>query len=164
MRTREEETERLSKTQKKKTALSLQDLGERLVKLSDEKLKNIDLPEDVLDAVRLAKTIKKHIPLNRQMQFIGTLMRKYDPAPIREFLDTMEEGSHKRTAESKKNEKWRDDLVAGNDALIEEILAERPQMDRRELTGLVRQAREERVKKNPTPKAFRALFRCLNKT
>jgi len=81
---------RLSRTQKKNAALSLQDLGERLVKLSDEQLKQIGLSADVLAAVKAAKTITKHGPLNRQMQYIGSLMRLYDPAPVKEFLDVLE--------------------------------------------------------------------------
>jgi ribosomal 50S subunit-associated protein YjgA (DUF615 family) len=92
----EEQSVRLSKTQKKKAALSLQDLGERLVKLSDVQLNRIDLPGDVLTAVKAAKAIKKHNPLSRQMQYIGTLMRKYDPTPIREFLDALERGNRPR--------------------------------------------------------------------
>lgn len=83
---------RLSRTQKKKAALSLQDLGERLVKLSVEQLSRIGLTEDVLKAVKAAKAIKKHGPLDRQMQYIGSLMRKYDPAPVREFLDALDRG------------------------------------------------------------------------
>lgn len=85
-----EQQVRLSRTQKKNAALSLQDLGERLVKLSDEHLKQIGLSGDVLAAVKAAKTINKHGPLNRQMQYIGSLMRLYDPAPVREFLDVLD--------------------------------------------------------------------------
>jgi ribosome-associated protein len=88
----EEQPARLSKTKKKEAALSLQDLGERLVKLSNEQLAQIDLPEAVLAAVKAAKTIKKHNPLSRQMQHIGSLMRKHDPAPVREYLDALEQG------------------------------------------------------------------------
>jgi ribosome-associated protein len=106
----EEQPVRLSRTQKKKAALSLQDLGERLVKLSDEQLKRIDLPGDVLAAVKTAKTIKKHNPHNRQMQYIGTLMRKHDPAPVREFLDALEQGNRKQTAKVKQNDKMTDEL------------------------------------------------------
>ena len=36
--------EPLSRTEKKNAALSLQDLGEQLVKLSNEQLRSIDLP------------------------------------------------------------------------------------------------------------------------
>jgi ribosome-associated protein len=87
-----EQLVRLSKTQKKKAALSLQDLGERLVNLSDEQLKQIGLTEDILKAVKAAKTIKKHGPFDRQMQYVGSLMRKHDPAPVREFLDALDQG------------------------------------------------------------------------
>jgi len=91
----------LSRTQKKKAALSLQELGERLVKLSDEQLKQIGLPGEVLTAVREAKTIKKHGPLHRQLQYIGALMRTYDPAPVREFLEALDRGNRKQAAKSK---------------------------------------------------------------
>jgi ribosomal 50S subunit-associated protein YjgA (DUF615 family) len=97
-----EQPARLSKTQKKKAALSLQDLGERLVKLSNEQLKQIGLPEDVLAAVKAAKAITKHGPLSRQLQYIGSLMRKYDPAPVREFLDALERGTAGRPRNSSK--------------------------------------------------------------
>jgi len=94
----EEPQVRLSRTQKKKAALSLQELGERLVKLSDEQLTRIDLPGDVLTAVKTAKAIKKHVPLSRQMQYLGTLMRKYDPAPVREFFDALKRGARRQPA------------------------------------------------------------------
>ena len=97
-----QEEVRLSKTQKKQAALSLQDLGERLVKLSNEQLEQLDLPEDVLAAVKAAKTIKKHNPLSRQMQYIGSLMRKHDPAPVRECLDALERGNPRQAAKSSK--------------------------------------------------------------
>ena len=89
---REEQPARLSRTQKKKAALLLQDLGERLVKLTDEQLDQIGLAEDILKAVKLAKTIKKHGPFDRQMQYVGSLMRKYDPAPVQEFFDALDRG------------------------------------------------------------------------
>ena len=87
-----EQPVRLSRTQKKKAALSLQDLGERLVKLPDEQLGQVGLPGDLLAAVKAAKTIKKHCPRNRQMQYIGCLMRMYDPSPVKEFLDALDRG------------------------------------------------------------------------
>lgn len=89
----EEQPARLSKTQKKKAALSLQALGERLVKLTDEQLDRIGLAEDILKAVKAAQTIKKHGPRDRQMQYIGSLMRQYDPAPAQAFLDALDRGT-----------------------------------------------------------------------
>jgi len=49
----------------------------------------------------LAKTINKHCPLDRQMQYIGSLMRKHDPAPIREFLDSWEKRKGRTPAKPK---------------------------------------------------------------
>lgn len=100
-----EQPVRLSKTQKKRTALSLQDLGERLVELSDKQLGQIDLPEEVLAAVKAAKIIKKHTPRKRQMQHIGALMRKCDPAPVREFLEALEQGNQQLAGKSEQNTK-----------------------------------------------------------
>lgn len=84
----------LSKTQKKKDALSLQALGERLVHLSAHQIKGIDLPATLYQAVILAKTLKKHGALDRQMQHIGALMRKSDPQPIQDALRRIELGNH----------------------------------------------------------------------
>jgi len=156
--------EPLSKTQKKKEALLLQETGERLVKLSAEQLKKIDLPANMFNAVILAKKISKHGGLARQMQYIGTLMRKHDPKPIQDALQRIEEGGLTQSTEHKMAEKWRDELIAGNDQLIEEISAKLPHADKQHLMNLVRKAREDQVEKNLGPKAARALFRYLHKT
>ena len=149
-----------SKTEKKKDAIVLQDLGEKLVKLPDEQLKGIDMPEELSNAVRQAKTIKSHGALKRQMQFIGTLMRKIDSAPVREAIDGIEQGNYKKTIEFKETERYRDELMAGNKELMDEILLKYPSADRQQLSQLVRNALKER-KDNKPPKAFRALFRYL---
>ena len=149
-----------SKTEKKKDAIALQDLGEKLVKLPDEQLKGIDMPEELSNAVRQAKTIKSHGALKRQMQFIGTLMRKIDSAPVREAIDGIEQGNYKKAIEFKETERYRDELMAGNKELMDEILLKYPSADRQQLSQLVRNALKER-KDNKPPKAFRALFRYL---
>ena len=149
-----------SKTEKKREAEAKQDLGAKLVKLSSEQIKNIDMPEDLLKAVKEAKSIKSHIALRRQMQFIGTIMRKIDPEPIQEAIDDIEQGNYKKAMEFKQTEKWRDKLIAGNKELMEEILAKYPLADRQKLSQLVRNAIKEKAANKP-PKAFRVLFRYL---
>jgi len=156
--------EPLSKTQKKKEALALQELGERLVKLSADQLKKIDLPANMFNAVILAKKISKHGGLARQMQYIGTLMRKHDPKPIQEALQRIEEGGLTQSTEHKLAEKWRDELIAGNDLLIEEIIAQIPHTDQQHLMNLVRKAREDSVDQGLGPKTAKALFRFLHKS
>ena len=85
--------EPLSKTQKKKDALALQALGEALVKLSVDQIQGIDMPEKMLQAVLLAKKLKKHTAVYRQMQHVGALMRKYDITPIQEALQKIAGGN-----------------------------------------------------------------------
>lgn len=71
-----------SKTQRKREATVLQELGEQLVKLTATQLKRIPLPEDLLAAVRLAQSISQRGGRKRQLQYIGKMMRQLDEADI----------------------------------------------------------------------------------
>jgi ribosome-associated protein len=149
-----------SKTQKKKEAESLQKLGEKLVRLSTEQLEEFGLPVELFDAVQFAKTIKQRIALKRQMQYIGTLMRKIDPGPIKEEIDHLEQGNYRKAEVFKEIEKWRDELTYGNKTLMEDILEEYPSADRQQLSQHIRNAIKERENNKP-PRASRTLFRYL---
>jgi len=151
-----------SKTKKKKEALSLQVLGNRLVELPEEQINDIDLPVEIYDAVKFAKTIKQRGALKRQMQHIGTLMRKIDPASVQEALLNIEQGNYKKAAEFKAMEKLRDELIAGKNMLIDKILKKCPDAGRQQLTQFIRNARKEKENNKP-PKAFRTLFSYLIK-
>jgi len=150
-----------SKTKKKKEAEALQELGEELVKLTAAQSRDLALPAEISAAVTFAKTLKRGA-LRRQLQYIGTLMRQYDTAPIQEALQNIQEGNYKKAAAFKEIEKWRDELIAGNDTLMEEILRGHPASDRQQLTQLVRNVMKERENNKP-PRAFRDLFRYLKK-
>jgi len=148
-----------SKTQKKREAHSLQKLGEKLLQLSKAQIKEIDIPEEVLDALNLARTIKSHEGLRRQVQFIGSLMRKIDSDSIQQAVDQIEQGNYKKALEFKETEQWRDQLISGNNDLMNEILNQYD-VDRQQLSQLVRNARKE-VGSNKPPKSSRILFRYL---
>ncbi|MBE2294306.1 MAG: DUF615 domain-containing protein [Phycisphaerales bacterium] len=76
-----------SKSQRKREATALQDLGEQLVKLTPTQLRRIPLPEELLAAVQMAQSISQRGGRKRQLQFIGKLMRQIDdPEPIRSAL------------------------------------------------------------------------------
>jgi ribosome-associated protein len=152
--------EEKSKTERKKEAQALQELGEKLVKLSDDQVREIDLPAEICDAVTFARTIKSHGASKRQMQYIGTLMRKIDPAPVQEAIRNIETGNYKKAMAFKKIEAWRDGLIAGNKMLMGKILEECPDADRQQLSQLVRNAKKESEHNKP-PGASRALFRYL---
>ncbi len=149
-----------SRTQKKKDAWDFQLLGERLVKLSSQQLENMEIPNEVMQAVIFAKTIKKHGAYRRQMQYIGALMRKIDPDTIKKALEIIELGDYHKAREFKKIEKWRDELIEGNDALLEEIIIRFPAAERQRLTQLVRNARKEKENNRP-PRSSKMLFRYI---
>ncbi len=155
--------DKMSKTERKRQALSVKDLGEKLVELADEQLGQIELPEEILSAVKLAKTITKHGGRKRQIQYIGVLMRKIDSGPIREAFENLEQGNRKQVEQHQQAELWRDELLRGNDAVQEEILCKLPEAGRGQLSELIAKTREELAKKKPSPAPSRALFRFLYK-
>ena len=152
--------ENKSKTQKKKEAHDLQKLGERLLSLSSQQLIEMNLPKDILEAIKLAKRIKRHEALRRQMQYLGALMRKIDAEPIQKAVERIEMGDRRKALTFRKSEQMRDDLVNGDDDLITEIINQYPQVERQKLNQLVRQARKDKEKEPPS-NSSRTLLRYL---
>ena len=149
-----------SRTQNKNEARALQKLGEQLVELSPEQLDNIDVSDDLRNAVIVAGKIKSHGARRRQLKYIGTLMRDIDPEPIRNALENIRLGDHQKIRAFKKVEKLRDELKQGNSALIEEILNNCPDAERQRLRQLARNARNE-YEAGKGVKSSRILFRYL---
>lgn len=152
--------ERKSKSQVKREMLALQSLGERLVGLKPEQIRRIEMPEDLREAVLLAATMSKGEARRRQLQYIGTLMRDADPEPIRRALDDIGRGRAGDMQRFRRIERWRDDLVEGNDEPLDEIAREFPGADFKWLRRCILNARREKAGNQP-PKSARALFRYL---
>ena len=72
-----------SKSARKREFLALQKLGEQLIALTEPDLRQIGLDDELLEAVLDAREIKAHSALRRQKQYIGKIMRRVDPEPIR---------------------------------------------------------------------------------
>ncbi|MCB2149208.1 MAG: DUF615 domain-containing protein [Deltaproteobacteria bacterium] len=149
-----------SRTRLKKEAVALQKMGERLVLLSDDQLDRMELLPALLDAIQTVRTIKSHGARRRQMQYIGSLMRNVDAVPIEQALLEIEQGAYRQAKAFHRIEAWRDQLVDGDDDVIDEILDAFPDADRQRLGQLVRSARKEK-EKNAPPKSARNLFRYL---
>jgi ribosome-associated protein len=148
-----------SKTKIKKQMLELQDLGKTLTGLSKEKLKELDLEENLLEAILEYKRMTKFGALNRQLQYIGRLMRDVDPAPIQAKLDAWNGVSRQHTAWLHQVENMRDRLLEHPDTLTE-LLATYPDADAQHLRTLIRNALKEREAAKP-PKSYRELFQVL---
>ncbi len=148
-----------SKTKIKKQMLELQDLGKTLTELSKEKLRDLDLEENLREAILEFKRMTKFGALNRQLQYIGRLMREVDPAPIQAKLDAWNGVSRQHTAWLHQVEQWRDRLLEQPDALTE-LLAAHPEADAQHLRTLIRNAQKEKELLKP-PKSYRELFQIL---
>jgi ribosome-associated protein len=78
---------RPSRSARKREAEAAQRLGVRLVELRETELSALQLPEQLLNAIRELRRLKSRSAQARQRQFVGRLMRDVDPAPIERALD-----------------------------------------------------------------------------
>jgi ribosome-associated protein len=153
---------RPSKTRRKKDSHDLQDLGEALVAMPDGRLVDLPMDESLLDAIRQYRVTRTHEGRRRQMQYIGKLMRRNDPEPLREAVAAMQLGQAKDALALHDAERWRNELIA-SDSALDGWLAEHPQADVQQLRSLIRAARKDAsvAPEQRSGKAFRELFRFL---
>lgn len=154
----EEVVELPSKSSRKREMHALQALGERLVALPPDQLGRVDLPDVLRDAVRAAQGFRMEAR-RRQLQYIGKLMRKVDPAPIRAMLDTLSGTSASEVARMHRLERLRSEVLE-DDGALGRIAEAWPHADLQVLRTLRRNALKERAA-GRAPKAFRELFRVL---
>lgn len=155
-----EEDDLISKTQLKRQAHDLQDLGKALVKMSRDQLARIDMPENLRDAVMECRRFTRHEAIRRQMQYIGRIMRDIDAGPIAAQLGELEAPSKRQTALFHVAERWRTELIEDLQAL-DRLVKEYPEVDRERLRELADKAREEK-RASKSPRRYRELFHVLN--
>ena len=149
-----------SKTQLKREASALQDLGVQLTTLTKEQLQQLPLPDTLLKAVLDAKKIHQHGGSKRQRQYIGKLMRHIDPDPITHAIQGFKINQQRETARLHKLEQWRDQLIGKDKSVMAELIAQFPQLDRQHINQLIRNAQYETSKQLP-PKSSRKIFHYL---
>jgi len=158
----QEDENSISKSQKKRDMLALQDLGAELVDLSVESIRKMDLPEQLLTAVLDAKRIptSKHGGFKRQMQYIGKVMRQVDAAPIAEQLEAMKAPNKKQTALHHLAERWRERMLEDATA-VGAFVNEFPEADGAVLERYIQSSKDDKAKSRP-PKHFRLLYQTLH--
>jgi len=153
--------DRPSKSARKREAAAAQDLGTRLIALRDSDLVALDLPERLLEALRLAKRITARGGLARQRQYIGKLMRDIDTAPIEAALNATSYSNAEDVQQHKRVEAWRARLLTEGPAALDEFMKWRPSADRKSLQALIVKATSERIDSGSREGASRQLFRAL---
>lgn len=167
MRGRDENTGEFlgpSRSQQRREALDILDLGERLVALTAAQLARLPVPDELLPHIRETQRITSHGARKRQLAFLAKQMRRQDDAAldaIRDALGKDGEAARRETAAMHRVEALRDSLLGDDgDAAMTALLGEFAGADRQKLRQLVRNTHEER-KRNKPPHAFRELYREL---
>lgn len=149
-----------SRSQSKRNAEALQQLGEELVALPPGQLAELVLPDRLREALELARKISSRGALRRQRQFIGRLMRDLDPEPIRAKLEELRSADRVSRARFQEAERWRQRLLADGAPAVAEFLARFPQADRQHLQNLLHEAAHE-ASQSQSPRHARELFRYI---
>jgi ribosome-associated protein len=134
-----------SKTELKRESAELQKLGEALLTLRSDLMARLALPDKLAEAIAQAGRITNFEGRRRQLQYVGKLMRALDDTSlqaVRDALDEQRRGSAGEALALHDAEKWRDDLIASEDAL-QQWLRVHPGTDTQQLRALIRQARKE---------------------
>jgi ribosome-associated protein len=157
-----------TRTDLKKESAELQKLGEDLLNLAADPMAKLALPDRLVEAIAEAKRITNFEGKRRQMQFIGKLMRQLSPEQIeaiRAALQAQHMPSRQETALLHHAEKWRDQLIANDDA-VGQWLNLHPATDSQQLRSLVRQARKDAKPEKPGEaprhgRAYREIFQLV---
>ena len=153
------EEQEKSKSQIKREMHELQALGKQLVGLPHKQLVNIPMSDKLRYAVIAAKTLKRGA-IRRQLQYIGKLMPKEDEASIRTALNELQQPHKDEVDALHEIERWRDQLLLGDQGLLNELATRFVYFDRQHITQLIRNATREQEQKK-SPKSARLLFKYL---
>jgi ribosome-associated protein len=157
--------QRPSKTQLKKQMHELQDLGEALVALPDDRLDGIPMPESLREAVRELKRTRSHEGRRRQLQYVGKLMRNAEVEPIREAVAAAQLGRARDTLTLHRAERWRTELIESDEALTR-WMDQHAGTDVQALRSLIRAARKDAAAapEQRSGRAYRELFQFVRQT
>ena len=145
--------------------------AEQLLELRIDLSAALALPDKLVDALRDVRRISDFEGRRRQMQFIGKLMRQLEDdtlQAVRAALQTQRQGSAEETAALHLAERWREQIVADDEALSRWI-SEHPGLDAQQLRALVRQARKDARAAEAAPagqsprhgRAWREIFQLI---
>lgn len=150
-----------SKSARKRYMLSLQAMGESLLKLNDKQLAQIPIADEpLLTALRECRKIYSHSARKRHLQLIGKLMRNIDPAPVAQALQALHAARQQDTTRFHQLEQLRADILAQGLAGVELAMSRFPAADRQHLRQLVLQHQRE-TQGHKAPTASRKLFSYL---
>lgn len=149
-----------SKSQKKRDARALQDLGAELLAQRPEFVRALAMPAEIEQAVLDGQDMDRGAR-KRQLKFIGRLLRDIDVTPVQAALASLHQDTAEGVRAFHRLEHWRDRLLDEGAPAEADLLAEAPGLDVAELRKLLRAAAG--AEGEGRRKAGRALFRFLRR-
>ena len=150
-----------SKSQIKREMQALQDLGKRMLDLSNDQLATLPISDTLKTAIEESRRIRQNEAKRRHLQYIGKVIRQEDdPEELERQIDAFDAGSVEHTRRHHLAERWRDRMIAEGDSAVGEFLDYCTTADIQHLRNLARNARRDAQKEKPTGQS-RKLFRYL---
>ena len=138
----EEEIEYVSKSEMKREAQRMVDLGKALTELNPNRWAKLPISDLLKHALEENVRLRSHEAKRRHLNYIGKLIWKEDIEAIKEGMDLIDPSSQIYGRNIKQQEMWRERLVndpEGLNAFIEQF----PNVDRQQLRNLTRNAQKE---------------------
>ncbi len=150
-----------SKSQIKREAKALQDLGVSLTQLTPSQLAKVPAPEELLEAIIQFKKITSNVAKKRHIQFIGKVMRKIENIDeIQKAYDQITKGIELNTQNFHLMEDWRSRLLSDDKQALTEFMHQYPCDNAQQLRQLIRKAKSERDQQKNLG-ANKALFQFI---
>lgn len=117
-------------------------LARTLVGAKPSVLAELPLPDDVREAVRVARGLERAARVRELRRVVG-LLRAHDITSMDALERSAGRARRNRAARERDHEAWRERLVSEGDRALAELVARHPRADAQRLRQLVRQARRE---------------------
>jgi ribosome-associated protein len=156
----ENNTLEISKSQRKRDAHELLDLGKKLISMPESRLKRMPLDEDLRREVDFARSIRSNGARKRQMMTVGKMLRLRDNDELIDAVNDVSQKNRKDNARFHQVEAWRDRLIEGGNEALSELIGKYPAVNTQTVGQLVRNANKE-LKLGKPPAASRKLFKYL---
>lgn len=148
-----------SKTELKREAKNVHEFGKILASLTELQIAQIDLPENILDAIKDLKNIKKGSAKKRQSLYLAKLLREIDLSKAKDFVNQIKFESQAEIRRIHEAEDWRDKLIY-DISCLKNIIDKAQNVDIQKLRSLVINSQKE-IKKQKSKKNQKELLNYL---
>ena len=140
----------VSKTELKREAKNVHEFGKILASLTELQIAQIDLPENILDAIKDLKNIKKGSAKKRQSLYLAKLLREIDLSKAQDFVNQIKFESQTEIRRIHEAEYWREKLIS-DVSYLTNIIDKAQNVDIQRLRSLVINSQKE-IKKQKSKK------------